>query len=376
MFGKNIRLFNLLGFEVKVDLSWIIIAILIAWSLSTGLFPFRYRDLSPQTYWIMGIVGALGLFLSIIVHEFSHSVVARRFGIPMRGITLFIFGGVAEMGEEPPSPRAEFFMAVAGPLSSIAIALIFYGISAAGVESFSQPLGGVIRYLAWINAVLAGFNLIPAFPLDGGRVLRSILWHVQGSIRKATRISSTIGSGFGIFLIIMGVFNFISGNVIGGMWWFLIGMFVKSAADASYRQLITRRALEGEPLSRFMKKDPVVVSPSIPVDRFVEDYIYKYHYKMFPIVEDGDRLVGCVTTQQVKALNREDWKDKKVSEIAQQCSIENTIRPDADAVEALSTMHRTGSSRLMVVSRDKLVGVIALKDMMQWLSLKMDLEEA
>jgi Zn-dependent protease len=376
MFGKNIRLFNLLGFEVKVDLSWIIIAILIAWSLSTGLFPFRYRDLSQQTYWIMGIVGALGLFLSIIVHEFSHSVVARRFGIPMKGITLFIFGGVAEMGEEPPSPKAEFFMAIAGPLSSIAIALIFYGISAAGGESISQPLGGIIRYLAWINAVLAGFNLIPAFPLDGGRVLRSILWHVQGSIRKATRISSSIGSGFGIFLIIMGVFHFITGNVIGGMWWFLIGMFVKSAADASYRQLVTRRALEGEPLSRFMKKDPVVVSPSIPVDRFVEDYIYKYHYKMFPIVEDGDRLVGCVSTQQVKALNREDWKDKKVSEIAQQCSIENTIRPDADAVEALSTMHRTGSSRLMVVSRDKLVGVIALKDMMQWLSLKMDLEEA
>lgn len=375
MFGKSIRLFSLLGFDVKIDWSWIVIAVLIAWSLSTGLFPFEYEGLSLQTYWIMGIVGALGLFLSIILHEFSHSLVARKYGLPMKGITLFIFGGIAEMGEEPPSPKAEFVMAIAGPLASIAVALCFYGVYALGAGWFARPVAGVIGYLAWINAILAGFNLIPAFPLDGGRVLRSIIWHLKGDLRKATRISSRIGSGFGILLILLGVVHFISGNFVGGLWWFLIGMFLKGAASASYSQLIARSALQGEPLSRFMKKDPVVVPPSVSLQRFVEDYIYRYHYKMFPVVADGSHLVGCVTTSEVKSVSRDRWPDTKVSEITRRCSLENTIRPDADAVEALATMRRTGRSRLMVVSGDTLVGVIALKDMLRWLSLKMELDE-
>jgi Zn-dependent protease/CBS domain-containing protein len=375
MFGKRIKLFKLLGFEVDIDLSWIIIAILIVWSLSTGLFPFHYKNLSTQTYWLMGIIGALGLFLSIIIHEFSHSIVARKCGMPMKGITLFIFGGVAEMGDEPPSPKAEFMMAIVGPLSSIAIALIFYGIHVAGKGSLAQPVNGVISYLAWINGILAGFNLIPAFPLDGGRVLRSILWGIKGNLRQATRISSWIGSAFGVFLIIVGVLNILRGNFIGGMWWFLIGMFVQGAAKASYQQLLTRKALEGEPLSRFMNTQPVTVPPSVSVDQLVDDYIYKYHYKMFPVVEDGHKLIGCVTTKQVKELSREEWNRKKVGEIARECSDENTISPRDDAVEALSLMRRNGASRMMVVDEGKLVGIISLKDMMKWLSLKMELEE-
>jgi len=191
MFGKRIKLFKLLGFEVRVDWSWIIIAILIAWSLSKGLFPSYYKNLSTQTYWWMGIIGAAGLFLSIIVHELSHSLVARKYGLPMKGITLFIFGGVAEMEEEPPSARAEFMMAIAGPLSSILIALVFYGIQAAGKQAgLAAPVTGVVGYLAMINGILAGFNLLPAFPLDGGRVLRSILWGVKKNLRWATYISS------------------------------------------------------------------------------------------------------------------------------------------------------------------------------------------
>ena len=263
MFGNRIKLFKLLGFEVRVDWSWIIIAVLIAWSLSKGLFPSYYKNLSTQTYWWMGIIGALGLFLSIIVHEFSHSLVARRYGLPMKGITLFIFGGVAEMEDEPPSAKVEFMMAIAGPLSSILIALIFYGIHAAGKQAgLAEPINGVVGYLAWINAILAGFNLLPAFPLDGGRVLRSILWGVKKNLRWATYISSRIGSGFGILLIVLGVIQVFRGNFIGGMWWFLIGMFLQGAAKASYQQLLTRRALEGEPISRFMKSDAVTVPPS------------------------------------------------------------------------------------------------------------------
>jgi Zn-dependent protease/predicted transcriptional regulator len=374
MFGKRIKLFKLLGFQVNVDLSWIIIAVLIAWSLSTGLFPFHYTNLSTRTYWLMGTIGAIGFFLSIIVHELSHSLVARKYGMPMKGITLFIFGGVAEMGDEPPSPAAEFMMAVVGPLSSIVVALMFYGIYAAGQGSLPPPVTGVVKYLAWINGILAGFNLVPAFPLDGGRLLRSILWGIKGNLRQATRIASRIGSAFGVFLIVVGFLNIIRGNFVGGMWWFLIGMFVQGAAKASYQQLLTRKALEGEPLRRFMNSDPVTVPASVSVDQLVEDYIYRYHYKMFPVVENGGRLIGCVTTKQVKELSREEWDQKKVGDIARDCSEDNSIKPDADAVEALSGMRRNGASRMMVVDEGKLVGIISLKDMVKWLSLKMDLE--
>jgi len=375
MFGKRIKLFKLLGFQVSIDLSWIIIAVLIAWSLSTGLFPFHYKHLSVETYWIMGIVGAVGLFLSIIVHEFSHSIVARRYGMPMKGITLFIFGGVAEMGDEPPSPKAEFMMAVVGPISSIVIAMIFYGIYRAGLGGIlTEPVIGVVGYLAWINGILAAFNLIPAFPLDGGRILRSIIWGIKKNLRKATRISSNIGAGFGILLIVFGVFSILAGNFVGGMWWFLIGMFLQGAARASYQQMVLRKAFAGEPLERFMKSDPVTVSPALSVKDLVEDYVYKFHFKMYPVVEDDNRLVGCITTKQIKEIPRKEWSETKVGQIADQCTEENTVTPQTDAVEALSAMHRTGNSRLMVVEGNRLVGVIALKDMLQWLSLKMDLE--
>jgi Zn-dependent protease/CBS domain-containing protein len=322
------------------------------------------------------VTGAIGLFLSIILHEFSHSLVAKRQGLPMKGITLFIFGGVAEMGEEPPSPKSEFLMSVAGPIASILIAGVFYGVFHLGINGgWPEALNGTIGYLAFINLILAGFNLIPAFPLDGGRILRSGLWAYKGNLRWATRISSAIGSGFGIFLIIMGVFQVLAGNFVGGMWWFLIGMFVQSAAKSSYKQVLVRRALEGEPVRRFMKTDPLTVQPPVSVQELVEDYIYEHHYKLFPVVRDTNDLVGCVSTSQVKEVPKEERATKKVGDIMIPCSPDNTIEPDADAMKALSLMHRTGGSRLVVVDDGKLAGIITLKDLAKFLSLKIELEE-
>ena len=375
MFGKRINLFKLLGFEVRIDLSWIIIAVLIAWSLSTGLFPFYYKNLSIQTYWVMGIIAAVGLFISIIVHEFSHSLVARKYGMPMKGITLFIFGGVAEMEDEPPSPKVELLMAGVGPLSSLAIAGVFYGVYLLGKTiGWGDPVNGVVEYLAAINALLAGFNLLPAFPLDGGRVLRAALWHWKRNVRWATRISAQIGSGFGILLIVLGILNVFRGNFIGGMWWFLIGMFLRSAAKMSYRQLVTREALEGEKVQRFMNPNPVTVQPTTTLKDFVEDYVYKYHFKMFPVV-NSDRVIGCITTKQVKDVPRERWSEITVRELALECTPDTTVKPDDDAIRALSLMRRTGGSRLVVVEDDRLAGVVSLKDMLQFLSLKVDLDE-
>jgi CBS domain-containing protein len=278
------------------------------------------------------------------------------------------------MGEEPSRPWAEFAMAIAGPLSSIVIAGIFYGIYRAGSGFFPQAINGVLGYLAWINGILAAFNLVPAFPLDGGRVLRSILWRIKGNLNWATRISSHVGSGFGIFLIIMGVFNVLRGNFIGGMWWFVLGLFLKGAAGMSYQRLVTRKALEGELVRRFMKSEPVTVKPSISLKELVEDYVYRYHFKMFPVVENGNRLVGCITTNKVKEFPREEWDRKTVGEVAEACTPENTIDPQKDATEALSMMNRNGASRLMVVEGGRLKGIIALKDMLKFLSLKVELD--
>lgn len=376
MFGKRLKLFRLSGFEVGVDMSWIIIAVLIAWSLSMGYFPSQFRNLSIGAYWAMGIAGALGLFISIILHEFAHSLAARRMGLPMKGITLFIFGGIAEMSDEPPSAKAEFLMAIAGPLASIVLASGFYGIYA-GLTAGGGPgaFSGVIGYLAFINLILAIFNLFPAYPLDGGRVLRAILWQAKKDLRWATRISSGIGSGFGIFLIILGVVRVLYGNFIGGMWLFLIGLFLHGAAKASYQQLIARKALEGEPLQRFMNTDPVTVPPSLTLDRLVEDYIYRYHYKLFPVVED-QKLIGCVRFRDIRSVDKEKWTSTPVKNLMQPCTLENTIEPHADAIQALSKMNKTSASRLMVVDHGHLEGIIALKDMLKFLSNKVELENS
>ena len=375
MFGHRVKLFKLLGFEVRIDASWIVIAVLVTWSLAKGAFPAWYPNLSPQIYWIMGVVGALGLFVSIVAHEFCHSLVARKFGMPMKGITLFIFGGVAEMGDEPPTAKAEFMMAIAGPLSSLAIGGCCYLIYLLGLQShWPTPVNAVNYYLFYINVILAAFNLLPAFPLDGGRVLRSILWGAKGNMRWATRVSSSIGSAFGLGLIFLGVLRFISHDIIGGVWMFLIGMFLRNAAQTSYQQLLVRKALEGEPVSRFMNAHPVTVPDSLTVAQLVDDYIYKYHYKMFPVMA-GEKLAGCITTRQVKEIPREAWDRETIREAASPCSPDNTISPGTDAIKALGMMNQSGVSRLLVVENGRLVGLVSLKDLLDFFSLKVELEQ-
>lgn len=206
-------------------------------------------------------------------------------------------------------------------------------------------------------------------------MLRSALWGWKNNIRWATRVSANIEAGFGVFMIIFGVFHVLSGNFVGGMWWFLIGMFIQGAAKASYQQLVTRRALQGEPVERFMKREIFTVQPSVSLQELIENYVYRHHFKMFPVVEDSNKLFGCVATQQVKETPRDEWSKKKVRDVATRCSDKNTIDPKADAVEALSRMKRNGTSRLMVTEGNKIVGTLALKDLLDFLALKVELHE-
>ncbi|MGD2079669.1 MAG: site-2 protease family protein [Nitrospirota bacterium] len=376
MFGRRITLFKLLGFEVKVDVSWLVIAVLISWTLAQGLFPHYFEGLSNRAYWFMGIAGALGLFLSIIFHELCHSLVARRYGLPMTGITLFIFGGVAEMSEEPQSPKAEFMMAIAGPASSVLLGALMYAAHflALGLD-VPVYVSGVLWYLALINVLLAAFNMLPAFPLDGGRVLRSALWWWKKNLKWATRTASQAGSLFGLILIVLGLMSVLTGNLIGGIWWFLIGMFLRNAAQSSYRQVLLRKALEGEPVRKLMIENPVTVSPSTSLEELAESYFMKYHYKMFPVVENG-RLLGCISMEQAKEIPRDRWGERRVGDLAEGCSGENTIPPESDVMEALSAMNRRGKSRLMVVEDGRLLGIITTRDIMRHFSVKLELEES
>ena len=236
MFRHRLKLFKLLGFTVHIDSSWIFIALLVTWSLATGYFPERYPGLAATTYWAMGVAGAIGLFASIIFHEFWHSLVARSKGLPMKGITLFLFGGVAETGGEPKSPGVEFWMALAGPVASLVLsgaAYLFY-LGSRSLD-WGAPAIGVLGYLAFINAALAVFNLLPAFPLDGGRILRAALWHWKKDLARATRIVANLGAGFGIALMVLGGLSLLYGSPIGGLWYFILGLFLRGMARASAR---------------------------------------------------------------------------------------------------------------------------------------------
>ena len=369
------HLFTVFGFEVKLDLSWLLLALLISWSLGAGWFPARYPELSNYAYAWMGISVAIGVFFSIVFHEFSHSMVARHYGLSIRGITLFIFGGVAEMESEPPDPKTEFLMAIAGPISSFLLAaLLWAAASFAEGGAWPQPVAGVLSTLAVINFTVAVFNLAPAFPLDGGRVLRAALWHWRRNLQEATFISSRIGRGFGTALMILGVIAFVGGNLIGGMWWFLIGIFVRAAASSSYQQLVLKDMVEGQPVRRFMRSEPVTVAPSLSIAEWVEDYVYRHHYKMYPVV-DGTRLLGCVTVDSLQGLRREDWSTTQVADLIEDRSESNTVDAGTDTMALLTNMLKpAGRSRFMVVEDDRLVGVIALKDLLELISLKLEIE--
>jgi CBS domain-containing protein len=265
-------------------------------------------------------------------------------------------------------------MAVAGPLSSIFLGSILFIIYFIGdIAGWSRSLMGVLIYLAVINLILAAFNMIPAFPLDGGRVLRSILWGYKNNLNWATKIAAGIGNGFGIVLVILGVLSIFMGNFVSGLWWILIGMFLKGASKSSYQHVRVKNVLQGQKVGKFMTEDVITVSPETTINDFIENYLYKYHFKMFPVVSNN-KLLGCVTLEGVKEIPKEERGDRRIDEIKKVCSQQNTISANEDAINAVDIMRGNKSSRLMVVEGEKIVGIIALKDLLHYMTLKLDVE--
>jgi Zn-dependent protease/CBS domain-containing protein len=373
MFTARWNLFRLLGIPIRVDASWLVILALLTWTIG-GQFQANLPDLTPGVAWLFGLATAVAFFVCILLHELGHAVVARSTGIPIDGITLFLFGGVAEMRGEPTSAGREFWMAIAGPIVSAILAAIFAVLGwTVATPEWNPAAVLLLRWLAIINVTVLIFNMIPAFPLDGGRVMRSILWKATGSLRRATRWASGLGQGFAWFLIALGVLRFFLGDVVGGLWMGLIGLFLNNAARSSYHQVIVRQALTGEPVRRFMNPNPITVPPWTDLRTWVEDYVYRYHRKTFPVAEDG-RLEGIISTSVLARYPRETWGQHAVSEVMRHDLDALSIRPDTDAVEALARMQATDSSRLLVTEGGRLVGIVSLKDLLRFLHLKLELE--
>ncbi len=374
MFTKRWQLFRLWGIPVGVDASWLLILALLSWTLA-GVFQEAAPQLEEFTSWILGFFTALAFFVCIVLHEFGHALVARRLGIPLRGITLFLFGGVAEMESEPSTARDEFLMAIAGPLVSAALAAVFAGLAVYGLPAGWDPqlvLG--LQFLCWINLSVLIFNLVPAFPLDGGRVLRSLLWGAFGNLRRATYWAAVLGQVFGGLLIVGGIVQFAAGYLLGGMWMAIIGFFLHSAARVSYQQMLARQLLQGEPIRRFMNLDPVVVPPTVDLRRWVEDYVYRYHLHTFPVTANGGPVEGVIATSALGRYPAAEWGLHTVQE-AMRRDVENiTLGPDVDALAALERMQRTREPSLLVTENNRLVGVVNLQDILAFLQLKMELD--
>jgi Zn-dependent protease/predicted transcriptional regulator len=366
---RGIKLFRISGIQISIDFSWFVIFFLILWSLSAGYFPRKFPGETVQNYWLAGILATILFFSSVIIHELAHSLTAIRHGMKIHSITLFIFGGVSSIEEEAKTPGEEFRIAIVGPVSSLVLAGIFWLISG-GLRGVIAPIGvSVFSYLAYINLALALFNLVPGFPLDGGRVFRAIWWKWKGSITEATKAASFMGKGFAYGLMFIGGIWILSGFLLGGIWFILIGIFLKSAAEGSYKELLLRQSLDRVKVRDVMVREVETVPADMSLQKLINDYFLKFGYKGFPVARDG-QVVGLVSISHVKDLPEEERAAKTVGDVMNKMGDDVLISPDAPLLEALTRMQSLGLARLLVMEQGKLLGMITRTAVMRFLEIK------
>lgn len=356
--ASTVRVLTVFGIPINVNASWVLIYALITWTLAVGYFPRQLPGLEPVAYWASGLLAALLLFASVLIHELAHSLVALRHGLTVSGITLHLLGGVSQLDEEPPDPRTEFLIAAAGPLASFAIAgalwLLRLTVDAGWV-------GAIVTYLIFVNASVGVFNLIPGFPLDGGRVLRAVVWWRTHDFARATTIASRVGGFVALALIGLGVLQTLAGAFLSGIWLVLIGLFLRQAAAASQSQATLRSALGELPVADIMARDVVTVPWSASVADLVQRF-WTYHVSSFPVVE-GPVVRGIATVHDVARIPFEDWEHRSVQHAMRPIADRLTIAPTATALEALQKATANGVGRLAVMDGARLVGYLSLKDL-------------
>jgi len=363
----SIPLGRILGIRIGIHWSWLVVFALIAWTLASGIFPDTNPGLSHASYVWMAIVAATLFFASLLLHEMGHALQARRDGMEIDGITLWLFGGVAKFKGMFPSAGAEFRIAIAGPLVSLALGLLFS--LGAWAISTRQSVDAVAAWLGYINLTLLVFNLLPALPLDGGRVLRSILWHVRGDFRWATRIAASIGRGFGYLFIAAGVFLFIFQGSFSGAWLAFIGWFLYQAATAEDRYLVVHDALGDLRVGDVMVGDPVTVEPHLSIGRFMDQVAWSRRYTTYPVVEDGHAL-GLLAFRCVAAVPRAEWDTRLVGECMIPRERVPALRAAQSAVDALAILSDGDVHRGLVLDGDRLVGFLSITDLTRALEVR------
>jgi Zn-dependent protease len=368
----SVGAFSIGGIRVRIDQTWFVAFLLFAWTLSAGYFPQQVPYYSTSTYWFFGTLCSLALFGSVLIHELSHCVVAQRLGIRVRQITLFIFGGVSEMDETQSSgPSAEFRIAIAGPMASLGLSGLFWALALLGRTWSEGIVIEVLRYLYHVNFLLAVFNLIPGFPLDGGRVLRAWLWHRTGNPSKATRSAAWVGGVFATILMGLGLVSVLIMHVIPGLWLILIGWFLKKSADAEYRSFEARVGLQNMKLEEIMTP-PITVDTATTIAEFVNEYVFHHHYRVFPVVENG-RFAGMIDVRSIKGVPPQDWPVTPIGSFVSNPATYCVLSPDTDAGDALRILMSRNCSEAPVVRNGFLVGMLTRGDLFRLIALKSDL---
>jgi Zn-dependent protease/CBS domain-containing protein len=375
MLFRRHTLFHVFGFEVKADASWLFLVVLIGWMLSTKTFPSMLPGNQDTLYQFMAVATIAGILVSIIAHEVAHAIIAEYYKMPILGITLFIFGGVAEMKGEPSHPKGEFLMAIAGPAMSLMMGLIFNALSNLSEIGGAGAISVCLAYLGTINFIIAAANMLPAFPLDGGRALRAILWARKKNLVEATRIASSLGAafaygilGYACYLIV------IHDDLLQGMWWSLFGFFLHGSASYAVQQTEHRTILGQETVARFMLRNPVTISPDLTITEVVDRYISQHYQRSFPVVEKG-RLVGVLNLQSILVLDRHKWQWLHVGSMMEPVSDKNSITAGASAAEAMDHMQRGNREFIMVMEGNRLEGIISIRDIMAYLSINTKIDQ-
>jgi Zn-dependent protease len=364
MSRRGISLGRILGIPIQLDYSWFLIFILITWTLAVGYFPAEFKGWPTYEYWTVGLVTSILFFGSVLLHELGHSVIAMRNGIPVSGINLFIFGGVSQIEKEPPSAKIEFVMAIVGPLVSFVLAGIFYGLQL--VFTSYAPFLALARYLAYINGLLGLFNLIPGFPLDGGRVFRSIVWGITGNSRRATNIAGTLGRAIGFLFILFGVYEVLGGNFINGIWIGFIGWFLESAAQSEVQQQQIHELLAGHTVSQAMSYNYTAVPPHMTLEQLVDNHVLGNGQRSF-VVEEGDRMDGLLTLHDIKELPRTDWPTTTVSQVMVPLEQLKRTEPSAALWDAIEEMNHDDVNQLPVLKDGQILGLLRREDVLGYL---------
>ena len=379
--GRDINLFRLFGIQVSIDFTWFIVFLLFSWTLSHQILPSWYPSYTPLQYWIMGVITALLLFASVLFHEMAHSLVARHDGLMVRKITLFMFGGIANLSEEPRRAGTEFKVAIAGPAFSLTVAGALVALNAGLLLIYQRTIAArgvgmvsaVIITLARLNITLAIFNLVPAFPLDGGRMVRALLWHWTKNLRKATYFASTAGKVFAYFLMTIGFLNALWGELISGVWLIFIGLFLRNAAQMSYNRVLMIQFLDDIPVRELMTHSVVTVTEGTPLDQIINHYFFTHHFVCFPVVSPSGEVKGVIKLDRIKGIPCEQWESIPVEEVMLPLPNSLLPSPDTPAIQALHIMLKHNIGRLPVTVEGRVAGILTRRDIMNLLAIKREL---